>query len=50
MLQIPQDTKSALDSGKEHHHLSRRKGQRGNVYQPAHPGKWNRQAPAYGRF
>ncbi len=50
MLQILQDTKSALDGGQEHHRLFRRKGQRGNVYQPVHPGKWNRQAPAYGRF
>jgi integrase len=30
--------------------LARRTGQSGNVYQPAHPGKWNSTAPAYGRF
>jgi integrase len=30
--------------------LTRRTGQIGNVYQPAHPGKWNAQAPCYGRF
>jgi integrase len=29
--------------------LSRRTGQLGNVYQPAHPGKWNSTAPCYGR-
>jgi hypothetical protein len=50
VLQILQDTKSASDSGREHHYLSRRKGQRGNAYQHAHPSKWNRRAPAYGRF
>jgi hypothetical protein len=27
--------------------LTRRTGQAGNVYQPAHPGKWNAQAPCY---
>jgi hypothetical protein len=30
--------------------LSKRIGQRGNVYQSAHPGQWNPQAPSYGRF
>jgi hypothetical protein len=30
--------------------LSRRSGQKGNVYQPAHPGQWNPNAPAYGRI
>jgi hypothetical protein len=30
--------------------LARRIGQSGNVYQPAHPGKWNPGAPCYGRF
>jgi len=29
--------------------MSRRVGQNGNVYQPAHLGKWNGQAPCYGR-
>ncbi len=30
--------------------MARRTGQFGNVYQPAHPGKWAPQAPCYGRF
>jgi hypothetical protein len=30
--------------------LTRRVGQQGNVYQPAHPGKWNARVPCYGRF
>jgi integrase len=30
--------------------LARRKGQLGNVYQPAHPGEWAKTAPCYGRF
>jgi integrase len=30
--------------------LPRRTGQKGNVYQPAHPGQWNPKTPAYGRF
>src|SRR5882724_4050020 len=30
--------------------LLNRKGQRGNVYQAHYLGKWNPQAPAYGRF
>jgi len=47
-------TETVLNFGKEHHHLSQRTGQRtgqqGNVYQHRDPGKWNPQAPAYGRF
>jgi integrase len=39
-----------LNFGKEHHHLSQRTGQQGNVYQHRDPAKWNPQAPAYGRF
>src|ERR1700674_5104026 len=50
MLQALPHTKSHLSFGKEHHQLSMRTGQQGNVYQPAHPGQWNPQAPAYGRF
>ena len=30
--------------------MSRRSGQKGNVYQPAHPGQWNPKAPSYGRI
>src|SRR5690242_17236891 len=30
--------------------LARRTGQSGNVYQPAHPGKWAPKAPCYGRL
>ncbi len=30
--------------------MNRRTGQHGNVYQPAHPGKWNPAAPCYGRY
>ena len=50
MLQTVAHTGTVLNFGKEHHHLSQRTGQQGNVYQHRDPGKWNPQAPAYGRF
>jgi hypothetical protein len=49
MLQTVPHTGTVLTFGKEHHHLSQRTGQ-GNVYQRRDPGKWNPQAPAYGRL
>jgi hypothetical protein len=50
MLQTVPHTGTVLTFGKEHHHLSQRTGRQGNVYQRRDPGKWNPQAPAYGRF
>ena len=50
MLQTVAYTGTVLNFGKEHHPLSKQTGQQGNVYQHRDPGKWNPQAPAYGRF
>ncbi len=50
MSQASPHARSVLNFGVEYHHFSRRRGQKGNVYQPAYPTKWNPQAPAYGRF
>jgi len=50
MSQALPQTRCVLNFAADYHHLSGRRGQKGNVYQPAYRSKWNPQAPAYGRF
>src|SRR5437868_4274418 len=47
VLSVPAVTNKAKKRGPS---LARRKGQSGNVYQPAHPEGWAPKAPCYGRY
>ena len=49
-LQTVSHTGTVSNFGKEHHHLSHEQDSRATCRQHRDPGKWNPQAPAYGRF
>jgi hypothetical protein len=44
------ESRDALSGTRQRMALLKRKGQRGNVYQPQYLERWNPQAPAHGRF